>query len=228
MNLKIASFVVVSAFLGLTAACSQAPSDASEPASDEGALATGTSKLVGSWTESSDSGDVGFYAIQLRKSGTFHATGGCKPSDSGPHCFAIVELDGKWTATSTGELDLVDQFDQTTKLAYSFTGDDLVLKKGSAAPATFTKASSGAIHPGGVCKDGDKCTSGYECRSNCPKDAECIMAIDTCQPKVKTVKAGGVCQLGQDSAPCATGYTCKSNCPMGAMCLVSINVCTKD
>ncbi|MFO0674263.1 MAG: hypothetical protein U0235_32400 [Polyangiaceae bacterium] len=227
MNTKIFSFAVF-AFLGLTAACSQAPVDGSaDPSTDEGALATGTSKLVGSYTQTSDSGDVGFYAIQLRKSGTFHATGGCKPSDNGPHCFAIVEMDGKWTAQN-GELDLVDQFDQTTKLSYSLNGDDLVLKKGAGAAATFGKATSGVVHPGGICKDGDKCTSGYECRSNCPKDAECIMAIDTCQPKVATVKAGGVCQLGPDSAPCGKGYSCKSNCPPGAMCIVALNVCQKD
>jgi hypothetical protein len=83
---------------------------------------------VGSWDEQVNDALVPFYAIDLKKNGTFQWTGGCRP-DATSHCMAISRATGTWTTKKSGpelgapggapELVLTDEFNQVTTYFYS-------------------------------------------------------------------------------------------------------------
>jgi hypothetical protein len=230
MNGKIGVVLALS-MMGLVVACGTEGTDDASPSSEEALSSSAKSKLVGSYVDNADdvSVSVPFYAIQIRKNGTYHATGGCKPSSTpgAANCFAITETDGTWAADGT-KLTLIDQNDVKTTLYYGWSGADLYfgLTPGG-TQVLFQKQGANVVHPGGMCKLGDKCSKGYECRSNCPKDAECFATIYSCQPQVKVITGGGFCSIDAGSPPCEAGYECTSTCPPGADCYLPLFQCTK-
>jgi hypothetical protein len=190
-------------------------------------------QLEGQWTTSGPDLEL-FHSLALNKDGTFHAIGGCKGSSRGAAaCFAIIEMDGTWKTSKEAKDDqllLTDQFGTVTILFYSVSGGTATFSKESGGAGSVFKKSDGKIAPGKTCRVGiDTCVDNFECRSNCPKGAECIIEIDLCQPTPTGIKQGGVCEItdlnGQSNDPCATGLECKSNCPPDAKCFVQINTC---
>ena len=225
-------------------ACEAQSSDGAAGSSEDLSAAPASSHdpaLVGQWT--TDGADaLLFHSLSLAKDGTFSAMGGCAPSTPGGavHCFAIVLINGNWkTGTSGGSggppgpasrqvLTLVDQSGQTTTLFYSVSGDTLTFSRDSgSAKSVFKKQPDHRIAAGKACNPGDECVEGFECRSNCPIGAECIIQFNACEPKPTTLKKGAVCgpTSAAPAASCGPGLVCKSNCPVGAECIIEIETC---
>jgi hypothetical protein len=223
-------------------ACERQAGDGSAAGSSEDLTSAPTSShdpaLVGQWT--TDGADaLLFHSLSLSKDGTFSAMGGCAPAANGGevHCFAIVLINGTWkTGVSGGPpgpadrqvLTLVDQSGQTTTLFYGVSGDTLTVSRdSSAAKSVFKKQPDHRVAAGKACNPGDECVDGFECRSNCPIGAECIIQLNVCQPKATSLKQGAVCgpTTGTPTAPCAAGLVCKTNCPSGAACIIEIETC---
>jgi hypothetical protein len=203
------------------------------PASGGTTDAARDTKLVGKW--STDGADhLLFHSLALNSDGTFSAVGGCKPNTDGKlNCFAIVLIQGTWkTSASPEKLTLVDQSARATDLFYSLKGDTVSFStEQSGAKSTFKKQPDPRIAAGQACKDGDTCVDGFECRSNCPVGAMCLISFNVCQPKLLAIKEGGICGQVSDvrgGGQCAAGLTCKSNCPEGAKCIVEIDTCQKE
>ena len=194
--------------------------------------------IVGTWVD--DSGDqLLVHTLELREDGTFHAKGGCRVGDDGTRrCYEVEEAKGKWS-TESANLRAASwivlkvrggkeqRFLYTPGRLAGMGNDALLFSKqpNDSKRAKFKKLATDALAPGDICVAGRSCSEGFECRSNCPRNAMCIVAIDTCQP-VAVIQRGGVC--GHDTNPearCADGLVCKDNCPQGAMCFVSIFTC---
>lgn len=125
------------ALTAILAGCSSPSSeDASDSTDDAVKASTHPSALVGTW-ESSGTDELLWYSFTFKSSGTYSATGGCKPNPKGPSCFAISESSGKWKVQKSGpqlgdpagasEIVLTDSFDQTTTYFYSEKSDVLSL-----------------------------------------------------------------------------------------------------
>jgi hypothetical protein len=233
--ISLAMGVVVAA--GVLACNGESSGGATGPEQDIKTMASFDSthdpKLVGQWTTNGNDLLL-FHSLSLHKDGTFNAVGGCAPTAAGApvHCFAIVEIHGLWKSGVNGthtQLTLTDQSAQATNLFYTVTGDTIELGKDVAgAKSVFKKEPDARIGANKACNEGDVCVDGFECRSNCPINAECVVQFNVCQPKQMTIKQGGVCGPTEDLKPgtnCAPGLTCKSNCPEGAKCIVEIDTC---
>jgi hypothetical protein len=200
-------------------------------------------QLVGKWT--TDGADLAlFHSLALNKDRTFHAIGGCKGQPGAAVCFAITEIDGTWTTItapdkgSGGALNrqllLTDQSGKVTTLYYSISGDTVTFStQQGGATSIFEKEPDQRVAAGKVCTDQTgaplECVDGFECRSNCPKGAMCLIQIMTCQPKLTGIQQGGVCGPSTNpnvqTSACADGLDCKSNCPADAKCIIEIDTC---
>src|SRR5262249_30915112 len=94
------------------------------------ASSAGTSVLVGTYELHGTTNQTPFNSLTLNADHTFKAQGGCPASGTGPHCFAIIAISGKWKAKSSpAELELTDQLGQVTDWFYSLKNDQLALAK---------------------------------------------------------------------------------------------------
>jgi hypothetical protein len=205
---------------------------AAAPATDEH-----DPKLVGQWSTDGSEPRL-FHFLALAKDGTFHAVGGCAPTEDGgtARCFAIVEIHGTWTTSATGpehpalpQLTLNDQSGRATDLLYTLSGDSVSFSTDVSSPkSVFRREPQPRVGAAEACKKGDLCVDGFECRSNCPNGAECVVQFNLCQPKLVMIKQDGICgptSIVAAGAQCEHGLVCKSNCPDGAKCIVDIETC---
>jgi hypothetical protein len=142
-----------------------------------------------------------------------------------------------WTSKKSGaqlQLNLKDSLGQKSTFVYSVDGSDLTLTGKDGTKSVFAKQPAQKIPPGRTCSlpggadeanANNPCVDGFECRSNCPANAECVLELDTCQPQVR-IKKGQACLPGDT---CVEGAKCKPTnvtCPPGDECFAaSLNIC---
>lgn len=180
--MKASSLLLALASLVVLGGC--AAKTENDPSTDDGSTdddLTAASVLASTFTITGKTDDTRFNSLTMKADHTFTATGGCRQDTTGPHCFAITSITGKWKTAKSGpqlgspggaaQLVFTDSLDQVDTFFYSLTNDQLSLSQTFRGTASHFDRDLSKLKK---LKEFDTCADKYSnSLGECPEESPC-------------------------------------------------------